>query len=278
MIRTVYIEDMDHLYELLNEQEFRSDLKRNRNLFVYRGQPDASFELTTSLARNCKDKQKDLEPCMLRNFTKYAVLEEPSIENSVWRQMIFGQHHGLPTRLLDWSFSPLIALHFSCTEGDLEDMEKRDSVVWRTDIHELHDLLPDKYKAISAKYNTTVFSVDMLTEACESLDMYDKDMGSSAMLMIEPPSVDVRIVNQYSFFSMAWNGGKSVPVFRENASLRKLYNGLISLGYQLSDEEEQVMNGTHPLFFKEEPPAAEEEEATEEELAEYDEEDEEIAS
>lgn len=85
-------------------------------------------------------------------------------------------------------------------------------------------------------------------------------------------------LNQYSFFSMAWNGGKSVPVFRENASLRKLYNGLVSLGYQLSDEEEQVMNGTHPLFFKEEPPVVEEEEATEEELAEYDEEDEEIAS
>ncbi len=144
MIKTVYIEDMDHLYELLNEQEFRTDLKRNRNLFVYRGQPDASFKLTTSLARNCKDKQKVLEPCMLRNFTKYAVLEEPSIENSVWRQMIFGQHHGLPTRLLDWSFSPLIALHFSVTENDREDMEKRGSCEWSTDIHELQDLLPDK--------------------------------------------------------------------------------------------------------------------------------------
>ena len=205
MIKNVNIEDMNHLYELLNEQEFRSDLKRNRNLFVYRGQPDASFKLTTSLSRNCKDKKKDLEPCMLRNFTKYAVLEEPSIENSVWRQMIFGQHHGLPTRLLDWSFSPLIALHFSVTESDMEDMEKRDSVVWRTDIHELHDLLPDKYKEISRKYNTTVFTVDMLSEACDSLDMYDHDMGASSMLMIEPPSVDVRIVNQYSFFSVIPN-------------------------------------------------------------------------
>ena len=70
MIKTVYIEDMEHLYELLNEQEFRPDLKRNRNLFVYRGQPDSSFVLTTSHARNCKDKTKELEPCILRNFTK----------------------------------------------------------------------------------------------------------------------------------------------------------------------------------------------------------------
>ncbi|WP_044913901.1 FRG domain-containing protein [Butyrivibrio sp. WCE2006] len=202
MVKTVVIEDMNHLYELLNEQAYRSDIKRNRNLYVYRGQPDASFVLTTSLARNCKEKKKELEPCMLRNFTKYAVLEEPSIEKSVWRQMIFGQHHGLPTRLLDWSFSPLIALHFSVTESDLEDMESRDSAVWRTDIHELHDLLPEKYRAISEKYSTTVFSVDMLAEACESLAMYDSDMGDSAMLMIEPPSVDVRIVNQYSFFSV----------------------------------------------------------------------------
>ncbi len=213
MIKTVIIEDMDHLYELLDEQEFRKDLKRNRNLFVYRGQPDATFKLSTSLERNCGDKKKELEPCMLRNFTKYAVLEEPSIENSIWKQMIFGQHHGLPTRLLDWSFSPLIALHFSVTENDLKDMEMRDSVVWRTDIHELHDLLPEKYREIGKKYNTTVFSVDMLLEACESLDMYDQDMGSTAMLMIEPPSVDVRIVNQYSFFSVIPSDMKDIEGF-----------------------------------------------------------------
>ncbi len=49
MIKTIVIEDMQHLYDILNEQEYREDLKRNRNLFVYRGQPDATFRLTTSL-------------------------------------------------------------------------------------------------------------------------------------------------------------------------------------------------------------------------------------
>ncbi|WP_035792032.1 FRG domain-containing protein [Butyrivibrio sp. AE3006] len=202
MIKTVEISDMNSLFDMVSEQEYRKDLDRHRNLFVYRGQPDAEFPLTTSLMRNCKDKRKELEPCMLRNFTKYAALEEPTIERSIWRQMIFGQHHGLPTRLLDWSFSPLMALHFSVTENDMDEMEAHDSVVWRTDIHELHDLLPEKYQKIATKYATTVFSVDMLAEACSSLEQYDDDMGSESLLIIEPPSVDVRIVNQYSFFAV----------------------------------------------------------------------------
>ncbi|WP_051209270.1 FRG domain-containing protein [Butyrivibrio sp. WCD3002] len=202
MIKTVEISDMNSLFDMVSEQEYREDLDRHRNLFVYRGQPDAEFPLTTSLMRNCKDKRRELEPCMLRNFTKYAALEEPTIERSVWRQMIFGQHHGLPTRLLDWSFSPLMALHFSVTENDMDEMEAHDSAVWRTDIHELHDLLPEKYQKIAAKYATTVFSVDMLAEICSSLEQYDEDMGSDSILMIEPPSVDVRIVNQYSFFAV----------------------------------------------------------------------------
>jgi hypothetical protein len=34
------------------------------------------------------------------------------------------------------------------------------------------------------------------------LEKYDEDMKDSAMVIVEPPSTDVRIVNQYSFFSI----------------------------------------------------------------------------
>lgn len=202
MIHDIEINTMEDLFQLISEQEYREDLGRFRNLFIYRGEPDASFVLSTSLRRNCKEKSHVLEPPMLLNFTKYAILEEPSIEASIWNQMILGQHHGLPTRLLDWSFSPLMAVHFAVTENDLEDMDKHDSVVWCIDIHELHDSLPEKYRAIIKKYNTTVFSVDMLTEVCSSLSQYDDDMKDHSMVVIEPPSLDPRIVNQYSFFSV----------------------------------------------------------------------------
>lgn len=202
MIHNIEISTMNDLFEMVSEQEYREDLGRHRNLFIYRGEPNASFTLSTSLRRHCKDKSKELEPPMLLNFTKYAILQEPTIEDSVWNQMILGQHHGLPTRLLDWSFSPIIALHFATTESDLEMMDDHDAVVWRIDIHELHDMLPEKYRAIIRKYHTTVFSVDMLREICDSLEQYDEDMEDKSMVIIEPPSLDPRIVNQYSFFSV----------------------------------------------------------------------------
>jgi len=202
MIHDIEINTMEDLFQLISEQEYREDLGRFRNLFIYRGEPDASFVLSTSLRRNCKEKSHVLEPPMLLNFTKYAILEEPSIEASIWNQMILGQHHGLPTRLLDWTFSPIVALHFAMTESDLEDMDRRDSVVWRIDIHELHDMLPEKYRQIIKKYNTTVFSVDMLREVCSSVHQYDQDMKDQSMVIIEPPSLDPRIMNQYSFFSV----------------------------------------------------------------------------
>ena len=34
------------------------------------------------------------------------------------------------------------------------------------------------------------------------LDKYDSDMNDSAMLLLEPPSIDQRIINQYSYFSI----------------------------------------------------------------------------
>ena len=213
MYKTVVIDDIFGVSALLTEQHFRPDLNRYRSLYVYRGMSNVNFKILTSLKRICKDKSRDLEPSILSNFTKYAVMADPAIENDVWRQMILGQHHGLPTRLLDWSFSPLTSLHFAVTEPNLDKMEEHDCVVWRIDVNELHSLLPEKYQGIMEKEKTTVFSLKMLRDACSSPREYDDDMGSSAMLIVEPPSIEQRIVTQYSFFSVVPSGINDVEEF-----------------------------------------------------------------
>ena len=202
MIREIRVETLEDLLPLLTEQDYRPELGRYRSGYLYRGMPDASYRMVTSLSRCCGDLQKTLEPAILNNFAKYAVREDPAVASSVWNLMITGQHNGLPTRLLDWSHSALVALHFATTEENLEDMSSRDCVVWRMDMQEQISHLPEKYRLAVGREQTTLFSVDMLRGLADSLDQYDEDMGDHSMVIIEPPSTSARIVTQYSFFSV----------------------------------------------------------------------------
>ncbi len=203
MVREVKIDSLEELLPLLTEQEYREPLKRNRSSFIYRGMPDANYKMKTSLSRNCKGLEKRLEPAILENFAKYAVIGDPSIGQSVWRQMIEGQHNGLPTRLLDWSHSALVGLHFAMSEPDLEDMDKHDCCVWRIDMSEMVSILPEKYRRVVERQQATIFSVDALAEATgNSLSQYDLDMRDDSMVILEPPSINQQIVNQYSFFAV----------------------------------------------------------------------------
>ena len=206
-IHEEYIDSMDRLKEVLMSYEYDSKLGRYRELKMYRGLSNADYELKTSLHRVCKNERQHLEPIILDNFTKYAELENPTIRESVWRKMILGQHHGLPTRLLDWTRSPMVALHFATSEGDMDKSTQHDCVLWELDVHKLHANLPKDYSDVKEKYDQDIFSVDMLEEACKSksndaLKKYDEAMGKDHMIILEPPSMDPRIVNQYSFFSV----------------------------------------------------------------------------
>ena len=218
MIHEVRVSTLEELMPLLSEQEYRPDLGRNRSPYVYRGMTNSAFQMVTSLKRNCRQLQQTLEPAILKNFAKYAVIEDPGVAHSVWRQMILGQHHGLPTRLLDWTQSALVALHFAVSEDDLAHMEDHDCMVWRVDIRELHALLPEPYQQVMRQYQAEVFSVDMLGCAAQSLEQYDRDLGDGGMVVLEPPSINARIVNQYAFFTVVPMGMENVEEFLDRCT------------------------------------------------------------
>ena len=213
MIETVIIDSIDGIMKLISEQKFNPDINRVRSPYFYRGMPDASYKLTTSLRLNCKHLHKELEVSVLRNFNKYACIEDPTLNSSIWKQMMIGQHHGLPTRLMDWTYSPLIALHFACTENNFDKLDKRDCVVWRFDMKSANKNLPSRYRAALKKEKAFIFSVDTLTSVVDSIEQYDIDMGAEAFVNIEPPSVDQRIINQYSFFSIIPSGMEDIEEY-----------------------------------------------------------------
>ena len=220
MITEKLITKIDQLGPILFDQTLDISLDRHRSSSLYKGLNNEKWKLTTSLYRNCREKKNDLETVILRNFAKYASYEDPELKDSVWRQMIIGQHHGLPTRLMDWTRSPLIALHFATTEENFDKMERRDSVVWRIDMRDVNRNLPEKYRRVLEENHSFVFSVDSLMQVADNLETYDADMGAGAIASIEPPSVDQRIINQYSFFSIVPNGMTDIEDFLDKCTTR----------------------------------------------------------
>lgn len=225
MIEVITVDKVEQVMELIFDQPYDERNKRYRGYYMYRGLPDVSFKLKTSLQRNCGDMSTVLEPKLLNNFIKYTATEPNNTYNNIWRSMILGQHHGLPTRLMDWTHSPLVGLHFAVSDGNFENIGKNDCVVWRINAEEVHELLPEKFQAVmnsgaekdTNKAITKIFSVDMLNDVVKSLEEYDALTNGESMVVIEPPSIDPRIVNQYSFFTVIPNGITDVEKYFEES-------------------------------------------------------------
>jgi hypothetical protein len=171
---------------------------RHRSNFVYRGLADQSWDLKTSLMR-LGGSYPQVERPLLRSFRKYA---QPGWlpAGSIWLHMAVAQHHGLPTRVLDWTVSPQVALHFATAEPEHLD---KDGVIWCIDVAEARTLLPAKLRDILHAEYAYLFSVEMLEEIT-SLSEFDGLAGEQGRFVVffEPPSLDARIINQGAIMSI----------------------------------------------------------------------------
>ena len=187
------------LLEQLYEGSWNQDLQRFRSPFAFRGHADSQHGLVNSLTRLAcghPDVAK-LELAMLRNFRKYAV-QQTARADSIWHWLSVAQHHGLPTRLVDWTFSPLVALHFAT---DNPHQYGRDGAVWSVDFVRANRLLPKRLRAILEEDGSDTFTTEMLGDFATLRD-FDSLSRDGFLLFLEPPALDARILNQAALFSL----------------------------------------------------------------------------
>lgn len=150
---------------------FRGLKKTSYQLIPKIGREDYVKMCSTKPAEKLYDLQ-DLEERTMSDFIKMSVPYADLRTISAWEQWTIGQHHGLPTRFLDWTENPLIAAYFATENAGAHDVAV--------------------YVVDRRQFNT---------ETSDSLDVFSFPEGDDVVLHI-PSYINPRIIAQKGVFTV----------------------------------------------------------------------------
>jgi len=196
----------------------------------FRGQADTAWSLTPRLYRDefrVLDEHQYRYQFKLRAFP-YLVgtAREPTNE---WEWYFLMQHYGLPTRLLDWTTSALVALYFALRDATTG----KDPCVWVLDPWKLNRKLARKIDEIFMPGETRIRGYLPEPLASRSLPRYP--------IAIEPTLSSSRITAQKGAFTL--HGATLKPIDRYSVMKRHLRKIQISTKAVPDMKEQLYMAG-----------------------------------
>lgn len=109
-----------------------------RHNAVFRGHTDLSWDLVPSIFRNDRAHFEYSYMQEFRHAAPARVVQCPEFNDlAAWLAMM--QHHGLPTRLLDWSKSILVAAFFAAWNHKEKHRQDRDGAVWAINMMDINE-------------------------------------------------------------------------------------------------------------------------------------------
>ena len=241
-VNEIRVTSWTELMEAVFADSWQPGIGRHRSSYLFRGLPRIHHGLETSLQTGGYEAH---EKHLLTSFRKYALRNQVH-GDAVWNWLSLAKHHGLPTRLLDWTYSPFVAMHFATHNVASFDS---DAAIACVDYRKTNELLPAPLRELLSDLSANIFTTDMLNGVATSLEAFDSLADDDFVLFFEPPSLDERIVNQFALFSLP-----SSPTLELEAFLRQrddLYRRIVipaALKWEVRDKLDQA-NITERVLF-----------------------------
>lgn len=182
--------------------------KLSSPFYYFRGLSKSNFDLLSTLDR-FTDKGFEKELLLINQFKRISknYLQSKSIPDTLFEWLALMQHYGMPTRLLDLTNSPYIALYFAVRDYDSND----DAAVWAINPSILHDASIQSLKRDNFPLKLEKLYQTYFPELIQ--DNYFKEIFLSgkynAAFILEPTNSENRVFHQQGAFLVSSGANKT---------------------------------------------------------------------